>query len=50
MGLEYLIWKKIEGEDVSWVPIEGGDESNLGEKILELEEAINVQKKFIEEL
>ena len=30
MGLEYLIWKKIEEEDVSWVPTEGGDEANLG--------------------
>ena len=50
MGLQYLIWKKIDAEDVSWVPIEGGDEANLGEKIAELEKEILNQRTLIEEL
>lgn len=33
VGLEYLIWEKISKEDVSWLPVEGGDEEDIGEKI-----------------
>lgn len=47
VGLEYLIWEKISKEDVSWLPVEGGDEEDIGEKINALEKAIVEQKKFI---
>lgn len=50
VGLEYIIEEKIKNEDVSWVPVESGEEEDIGEKIQELKNAIEEQKKFIDQI
>ena len=48
VGLEYIIWKKMQTEDVSWIPAEGDDQEDIGKNIEALEAAIEEQKKFVE--
>lgn len=50
VGLEYIISEKIKNEDVTWVPVVSGEEEDIGEKIQELQSAIEEQKKFIEQI
>ena len=50
VGLEFIIDSKIATEDVTWIPVEGADEEDVGERIEALEEAIKGQKQFVVEI
>ena len=44
VGLEYIIWKKMQTEDASWIPAEGDYQKGIGKNIEPLEAAIEEQK------